>query len=216
MTTEYGRGVGGYGDFGRYVFGSSVRKWENQFDSDQELSNIAIKRIFEMGYDINFHGEFDLSVSPYDRHSDVVERIGKKYQWIAFHELMAKLADNFPTYEEKKIYTKEYEEQLERESQDFMKFLYGAEDEFGDTEWEQDEEKLDEKDHIIKIEKTKVAQYADPLELTIRDFDQNFLLKEIKGKELELITCQLPTNPTVEWVKNYSLFDESHKYFEMK
>jgi len=216
MTTEYGRGVGGYGDFGRYIFGSAVRNWENQFNSDQELSNIAIKTVFEMGYDVDLHGEFDLNISLHDRHSNGIERIGKKYQWIAFHELMAKLADNFPTYEEKKIYTKEYEEQLERESQDFMKFLYGAEDEFGDTEWEQDEEKLDEKDHIIKIEKTKVAQYSEPWELSIRDFDPTFLLKEIKGKELELIPCQLPTNPTVEWVKNYSLFDESHKYLEMK
>src|SRR5699024_12833299 len=112
--------------------------------SDDELSNIAIKTVFVMGYDVDLHGEYDLNISHHDRHSNGIERIGKKYQWIAFHELMAKLADNFQKYEEKKIYTKEYEEQLERESQDFMKFLYGAEDEFGDTEWEQDEEKLDE------------------------------------------------------------------------
>ncbi len=63
MTTEYGRGVGGYGDFGRYVLGSIVREWENQFNSDQELSNIAIKRVFEMGYDIKLHGEFDINIS---------------------------------------------------------------------------------------------------------------------------------------------------------
>src|SRR5690625_2287464 len=215
MTTEYGRGVGGYGDFGRYVFGSSVRKWENQFDSDQELSNIAIKRIFEMGYDINFHGEFDLSVSPYDRHSDVVERIGKKYQWIAFHELMAKLADNFPTYEEKKIYTNKYKEQLDRKSKDLLKFLQGVE-EFGNAEKEQNEKELDEEDHIIKIEKVPVAQYSGPWEPSIRDIDPTFLLKEIKEKELELIPCQLPTNPTVEWVKNDSLFDQSRKYLEIQ
>ncbi|MCE3312607.1 hypothetical protein, partial [Staphylococcus aureus] len=88
-----GRGIAGYGDFGRYVFGYAVKRWENQFESDQELGNHVIMRVFEMGYDANLHGEFDLSVSSFDRHNNDIERIGKKYQWIAFHELLAKLID---------------------------------------------------------------------------------------------------------------------------
>ncbi|RIL68775.1 ATP-binding protein, partial [Staphylococcus devriesei] len=83
MTTEHGRGVGGYGDFGRYIFGFAVKRWASQFKNDQELSNLAIMRIFEMGYDANLHGEFDLSVNSFDRHNNNIERISKKYQWIA-------------------------------------------------------------------------------------------------------------------------------------
>jgi hypothetical protein len=35
----------------------------------------------------------------YDRHYVMEERIGKKYQWIAFYDLLARVSDNFPCYE---------------------------------------------------------------------------------------------------------------------
>lgn len=210
MTTEYGRGVGGYGDFGRYVFGSKVKGWENQFDSDQELSNIAIKRIFDMGYDVELHGEFDINVSPYDRHNNEIERIGKKYQWIAFHELMAKLTDNFPTFKEEKIYTKEYEEHLERKSKKMWSFIQGK------KEIEEIEDELNEEEHVIKVNKISIPQYSGPWEPSMRDIDPTFLLKGIKQKELELIPSQLPTNPTIEWVKGNSLYEDSHMYLKLE
>lgn len=95
MTTEYGRGTCGYGDFGRYVFQAKVRNWEKYFDP-QELSNIATKRVFELGYDSKLHGHYDRNKGEsYSRHEHSVERIGKKYQWIAFHEVLAKLTDHF-------------------------------------------------------------------------------------------------------------------------
>ncbi len=211
MTTEYGRGVGGYGDFGRYVFGSKVTAWKNQFDSDQDLSNIAIKRVFEMGYDIGLHGEFDMRVSSFDRHSNVTERIGKKYQWIAFHELMAKLTDNFPTFKEEKIYTKEYGEYKERNILKQWAVIEGKE------ELEEEiEDILNEEEHIIKVNKTFNPKYSGPWEPTMRDIDPTFLLKGIKEKELELIPSQLPTETTIEWVKDGSLFDDTHKYLELE
>jgi hypothetical protein len=83
---------GAYGDFGRYT-------WESAFDfwnvDANRLSNYAVKTIFkEYGYDFSLHGSFDNSVSSYDRQQSQVERIGKKYQWIAFFNLLARVADN--------------------------------------------------------------------------------------------------------------------------
>lgn len=55
-----------------------------------------IQRVFELGYDKKIHGEYDSWVtraSSYSQHK--IERIGKKYQWIAFHEIFARLADNY-------------------------------------------------------------------------------------------------------------------------
>ena len=88
MTTEYGRG-GGYGDFGRYVFQSALRNWQINYD---ELSNYAIERIFELGYNSELFGEFD-SKQGSGRGSGHKERIGKKYQWIAFYEILAQVSD---------------------------------------------------------------------------------------------------------------------------
>jgi hypothetical protein len=95
MITEYGRGTGGYGDFGRYVFEGLVRYWEYQFKDSQILANIVIKNVFDMGYDVELHGHYDISIRGYNRHDHNPERIGKKYQWIATYELIGKLCDNF-------------------------------------------------------------------------------------------------------------------------
>ncbi len=97
MEVEYtrdGKGAG-YGDFGRYIFQSNFRFWDELKPVD--FKNIAIKRIFDMGYNDEKHGKFDLNLSRNrtDRHYFTSERIGKKYQWIAMHELLAITADKY-------------------------------------------------------------------------------------------------------------------------
>ncbi len=56
-----------------------------------------IKRVFDL-YDPKLHGHFDgMRATHYDntRNDHPIERIGKKYQWIALHELLGYLANNF-------------------------------------------------------------------------------------------------------------------------
>lgn len=63
----------------------------------------AFNRVIELGYDPKIHGKFDSIVNRYDnsgRSEHKAERIGKKYQWIALHELLARIADNFEFKEE--------------------------------------------------------------------------------------------------------------------
>lgn len=53
------------------------------------------KRAHDLGWSEKLHGEFDSSsVISSDRMAHAVERIGKKYQWLALFELRARLADN--------------------------------------------------------------------------------------------------------------------------
>ncbi len=95
MEIEYTRNgrAAGYGDFGRYVFQSNFYDWDNI--SPVDLKNIAIKRIFDLGYDSKKHGDFDKMIPYHGRHYHTQERIGKKYQWIAMHELLAQVSDNY-------------------------------------------------------------------------------------------------------------------------
>lgn len=105
MTTEYGRGICQYGDFGRYTFESVLRDWECDTN---DLSNYACKLIFEKyGYDVEKHGYFDNHAASGDRHQNKSERIGKKYQWIALYEILARLADNCPMIDESSRWSKE-------------------------------------------------------------------------------------------------------------
>lgn len=95
MQVEYSRDgqPGGYGDFGRYTFQSYFARYKGIDYND--LKNIAIKKVFDMGYDVEKHGRFDRKV-PSGRSTDkIYERIGKKYQWIALYELAAQVADNY-------------------------------------------------------------------------------------------------------------------------
>lgn len=55
-------------------------------------------RVVELGYDPKLHGEFDNMVNRYDnsgRSEHKAERIGKKFQWIAYHEFIALVSDHF-------------------------------------------------------------------------------------------------------------------------
>ncbi|RZM27270.1 MAG: serine protease [Pedobacter sp.] len=55
-----------------------------------------VQRAFELGWDLGLHGEYDDQAGYYNnRHNNRIERIGKKYQWIAFYEILGVLADNF-------------------------------------------------------------------------------------------------------------------------
>lgn len=97
MKVEYSRDgkPGGYGDFGRYTFQSYFKSWKQLHPID--LMNIAIKRIFDLGYDVEKHGKYDWELERriYSTDFESNERIGKKYQWIALHELAAQVSDNY-------------------------------------------------------------------------------------------------------------------------
>ncbi|HEV2971656.1 MAG TPA: AVAST type 2 anti-phage system protein Avs2 [Pirellulales bacterium] len=70
---------------------------ENRFDG-QLARRWLIKRIIDMGWTVERFGDFDRNVNRYSRHGrepNKPERIGKKYQWIAYYELLARLSDNF-------------------------------------------------------------------------------------------------------------------------
>ena len=91
MRTEHSsRGL--YGDFGRYTFQAALDIWD---DNIELISNYAIKLIFdEIGYNATLFKKFDGKTSSSLRLSNKIERIGKKYQWIAMYRVAAILADN--------------------------------------------------------------------------------------------------------------------------
>lgn len=94
MATEHSPRTSMYGDFGRYVFQSSM----SDFPVDPEaMSNWAIEMIFEeYGYDSKVFSNFDVLHRSYDRSHNDIERIGKKYQWIAMYRILARLSDVYP------------------------------------------------------------------------------------------------------------------------
>ena len=61
------------------------------------IQRYVVWRVFDSGWTVEKFGEFDelvRRVSPH-REASKAERIGKKYQWIAFHEILAYIADHY-------------------------------------------------------------------------------------------------------------------------
>jgi hypothetical protein len=91
-------GVGMYGDFGRYV-------WQSSIDDFEGIDTAEIEKLFyytmyyivkELGYTDELFDEHDTNVDRYgwSRHdTKKVERIGKKYQWISYYNVLACLSD---------------------------------------------------------------------------------------------------------------------------
>ena len=66
-----------------------------RFDSS-EIQRYILWRVFDLGWTIEHFGEFDrFSIGSTGRHANKPERMGKKYQWIAYHEILAYLSDHF-------------------------------------------------------------------------------------------------------------------------
>lgn len=60
------------------------------------VQRYVLKRVFELGWTTERFGEFDrFEVRMDGRAADKTERLGKKYQWIAYHEISALIADHF-------------------------------------------------------------------------------------------------------------------------
>ena len=112
IEPEYGKGIGGYGDFGRYVMQAHVHQWTNvrrTSSYSDEGSNRAfdpnvarrwiLQRVADLGWTPDKFENYDKHLGHGRQRVDIeklkTERIGKKYQWIALHELEALLSDHF-------------------------------------------------------------------------------------------------------------------------
>lgn len=111
IEPEYGNGVGGYGDFGRYVMEAHMHAWLNvrldqpypQKEKRKAFEGLVarawtLQRIAGLGWTPERFGEYERNLPNRGRSADEdtkQERISKKYQWIALHELEGYASDHF-------------------------------------------------------------------------------------------------------------------------
>jgi len=105
-------GFGGYGDFGRYVMQAHVESFSSISRQKRINHNVKAKpydaelaqrwiaqRISELGWTPERFSQYDknhaFSRLRADQESSKVERISKKYQWIALYEFLGYLSDHY-------------------------------------------------------------------------------------------------------------------------
>lgn len=95
-----------YSDFIHFSLPFLNSKYPLNEDRDHSLDiepiqRWIVQRVFELGYDSLIHGKFDSEIDRFGESSDYrVERIGKKYQWIAYHEMMSIVSDHYKMKED--------------------------------------------------------------------------------------------------------------------
>lgn len=71
-----------------------------RFDISQ-IQRYILWRVFDLGWTTERFGQFDrFSIGYHGREAKKAERIGKKYQWIAYHEIIALISDHFQYHEQ--------------------------------------------------------------------------------------------------------------------
>jgi len=61
-----------------------------------EMQRWILKRVFDLGWTVERFGNFDRhDIGYHGRDAHKAERIGKKYQWIAYHEFLGYLSDHY-------------------------------------------------------------------------------------------------------------------------
>ena len=74
----------------------SLRPFSEQYGFDTaQFARWIAKRVFELGWTADRFERHDAALWSRPAPLDGAERVGKKYQWIAYHELLARLSDNF-------------------------------------------------------------------------------------------------------------------------
>jgi len=87
-----------YGDFGRYTFQFAIKNFKQDIpfkNWSAKAVEFIIEKIIKDEVDIFEKAEKNLDAYSTNRYDHRVERIGKKYQWLAMHKILAVVADNF-------------------------------------------------------------------------------------------------------------------------
>lgn len=73
--------------------------YKGRFKLDlKKIQKWILAKVVDLGWEKRLFENFDRNVSDPSRKCDKPERIGKKYQWIAYYEIIARIADNYSFY----------------------------------------------------------------------------------------------------------------------
>lgn len=85
------------------IFEKNIVPYLNDPQKDEYRFDLSIaqswifQKVLNLGWTVQLFGAVDrnLTYSNYERSAHKSERIGKKYQWTAYHEFLARISDNF-------------------------------------------------------------------------------------------------------------------------
>ena len=212
---------------------SLSKYWQRSRFQHQPIASWILQRVFELGYDGVLHGDFDSHYKSFGREDSKIERIGKKYQWIAFHEAMARIADNYylKDHNEKVIYYEgAFEPHLRNIDPSLTVKYWGAKEENENVEfqpkwwsnqnynewhidnWDKSPDDLPNPECIVKDENNEewivllnFPEWTSPEEVGKNRYEHRY--KRIWYHLKCYIIRQKEAEKTVDWLKNQNFMN---------
>ena len=225
-------GLPPYGNFGQYTFSYAFHDRNVDLEG---LRNLAITKIFEeYGYNEQ-HDCFDRGI-PYNYRSQKrrkrEERIGKKYQWLALHELLARVADHYevtvgpyvdatPTEMRARDIDPTFISTPPDEKREWIAITYGRKDEMPNEEWLLSKRDFPKSSGMITFEDGKGGEWLSLNSQFTAQYDCDGRTRQVWCRARAYLVSKKDCKKVVTWLKGKS-FDgnwmpkpmETHSTFQ--
>lgn len=205
----------------------------NYYDIDRNKHNIDIKSIkrlifleaINLGWEKDLFEEFDRNTNSGNRHEHRTERIGKKYQWIALHTVLAKLLDNYEYQDGRsshKISNYEGTYQLSirdidpttilsKKSKKENKYWFNIDNDFEDSklsnvEWMNSSDKLPNILDIINIKNNDVEYFLLNINFSLDGNKNSDKYRNLYYSIDSFIVKKEKMNEIIEWIEQQNFY----------
>lgn len=204
------------------------KKHEYKYAIDiKSIKRLIFLEAIKLGWDKKLFGDFDKKVNSWDRYEHRSERIGKKYQWIAFHSVLAKLTDNYEYQDgrnENKIslYKGTYQFFLrdidpttiqKNKNKVDEKWWFNINDDFenldiSDKEWMESTEKLPKISQLIEINKDGKGYLIQSMSFSIDGTNENSRYRNLYYLINAFILNQSNLDNFIEWLSSIDFYGQ--------
>lgn len=229
-----------YKEFIEFIVDYDSSSYDSHTLDCQSIERYIFLEAMKLGWDKELFENFDRSMGTGRMHDDGFERIGKKYQWIALHSVLAKLSDNYEfsntrlrnvieNYEG--VYQLSYIRDIDpttilkskKEEQDKWWFMLNSDFEdskLSNLEWMKSSDKLPAVSSLVDIQKDKTSYLVQHMQFSIDSDEHDGKYRNLYYHMNAFLIEKDSVKDFIEWAQNNNLYGrhtqipESHHFSE--
>jgi len=226
-------------EFTEFILNYTASNYENNEIDYRSVERYIFLEAIRLGWDKELFYEFDRSMGTGRMHDESFERIGKKFQWISLHKVLAKLSDNYEFLDDnshKRVdkYEGSYQvsvrdidpttilksKQEEQEKWWFTQNLDFEYFELSDVLWMGSNKKLPTISSLVDVKKEEESYLLQSIQFHINSNKNEEKYRNLYYHIDAFVIEKNSVNSLVEWAKNNNLYGrdtkipESHHFSE--
>lgn len=229
-----------YKEFIEFIVDYSFSSYDSHTLDYQSVERCIFLEAMKLGWDKELFEDFDRSMGTGRMHDDGFEIIGKKYQWIALHSVLAKLSDNYEfsntrlkhvieNYEG--VYQLSYIRDIDpttilkskKEEQNKWWFMLNSDFEdskLSNVEWMKSGDKLPAVSSLVDIQKDETSYLVQHMQFSIDSDEHDMKYRNLYYHMNAFLIEKDSVKDFIGWAQNNNLYGrhtqipESHHFSE--